>query len=147
MGFDILAYNLAVLENLIRKHGEGHADVIEVLLSSAEFPLVVPADKMHLHIIVKQSAEFIDIGGINTAKVGVLDLLDGLDIHEALNVAAQILDAVTGYLQRYACADAESFLVQFLPLLAHIKAPFVACVPAGTECSLYPKKRLPMPAR
>ena len=83
-----------VVANRLAREGLRHGG--EILVSSGELPLVVAPNEVDRHILVKELRHLGEVGGVEAAEVGVLQLFDRLDVHESLNVASQALDAPLG---------------------------------------------------
>ena len=80
---------------------------------------------MHGHVLVKQGAQFFQVGGVDAAEIGVLQLPDGLDVHQALDILAQLLDPAAAGLQGQAIGNTKVLFVQYLTF-AHAYTPLAS---------------------
>jgi hypothetical protein len=62
---------------------------------------------VHAHVLVDQQGELFEVAGVDAAEVGVLQLLDRLDVEQLLQRAAQRLGPLALDLERQALVDAE----------------------------------------
>ena len=100
---------------------------IQVLLATLQFPFIVAANEVHQHVLVEQGAQFLQVGSVYAAKIGMLELLDCLDVQQALHVLAQFIDTTLSCREGQAVTDSHGGFVQGLSLFAH-SGVRLACV-------------------
>ena len=88
--------------------GERVLDSAEVLIPALEFPFVISTDEMDQDIVMEERGEFFEIGRVDAAKIGMLELANSLHVHQHLDALAKVIGPSVTDFQGKAVLDANA---------------------------------------